>query len=90
MTRAILAVLWLAGCVVPTPTPNGPPVPDAGCAAACDTLRRLSCPAGAPLDGLPCEGVCEAVEQEIPGGWRSDCVAGATSCEQADECGRDE
>ena len=92
MTRlaALCACLWLSACVTTQRPPDGPPVPDAGCAAACDTLRRLDCPAGAPLDGLPCEGVCAAVEVEIPGAWHSACVAGATSCMQADACGRDE
>ena len=87
---ALCAVLCLVGCVTTQRPPDGPPVPDAGCAAACDTLRRLDCPAGVELDGLPCEGVCAAVEAEIPGGWHSDCVAGATSCDQADNCGRNE
>ena len=92
MTRllAMCAVLCLVGCVTTQRPPDGPPVPDAGCSASSDTLRRLGCPAGVELDGLPCEGVCAALEAEIPGAWHSDCVAGATSCEQADDCGRDD
>jgi len=91
MTRfiALCGVLWLVGCVPTQRPPDGPPVADAGCAAACETLRRLPCPAGQPTeDGVPCEGVCQSVEDVLPGEYHTACVAGSTSCAQADECGQ--
>ncbi len=95
-------VLVLAGC--PGPAPVSPPreldagkvfgadspepEADSPCSQACETLRRVGCPEGAPSSqGETCAAVCR---RAILDGYHlpATCIAAADSKEAVRACGR--
>jgi hypothetical protein len=67
--------------------PARPPVSPglASCPAACDNLRNMQCPWAADTPaGATCEQRCENRERSGYDTGHPECVAIATSCEQAD------
>lgn len=56
------------------------------CLAACETLQRLGCPEGEPLeDGTSCVQFCEKTQKEGHP-LKPVCVKDITSCDQLDDC----
>lgn len=88
-------IALLVGCMPmrpPGPTPDG----DGGCAAACRNLATLKCDGwmGSPgedgvyrtVDDVPCQEVCEEIE-DLPGGsMNTGCAAAVSSCDLLDRC----
>lgn len=88
-----LALLGLLGTGCPTEPefPDRPKPVDAGtpadCKAACDRMRELKCPEGAPDDeGNTCETVCEHVEQSGTVTLDPACVTKIKICADIDRC----
>jgi hypothetical protein len=94
MTRhlILLTSLVLTGCVHCGPAePETPPAETpADCAAACDNLRKLSCPEGdsAPESGASCEDVCNNTA-EYGISLDTACVIKMTTCAQIENCAGD-
>ena len=76
--------------IVPPPVNHNAPLAsgtDADCAAMCDHLRALHCPAGDPTPkGAPCEVVCQNVESSGYASENPRCQAAAADCAAADAC----
>jgi hypothetical protein len=82
----LVAVMGGATCRQTPP----PVVIEAGdttsCPAACETLQRLGCPEGEPLeDGTSCVQFCEKTQQEGHP-LKPACVKDITSCDQLNAC----
>jgi hypothetical protein len=85
-----VALVLMAACSchrIPTASPSAVMAPEAGCAAACDHLRALHCPAAVPTpEGATCEDVCVTVQRSGILTWDLECRARAASCDAIDAC----
>jgi hypothetical protein len=86
------AMIWLlslvrcGGWFPPAPVP----VDGDACERACATGTRLGCPFAEPTpDGTTCVQVCIDTERTGWTRWHAECVAEATTCEEASRVSAD-